>query len=92
MHEVNLNNCKQVTKEQDSNWNIYQDEKGIFHSIAIKPGCQNSYFGDLKHIVSLIYNYKSFKKEDFTEYGYSLIMEYLNKRGYTENDLFNRQI
>ena len=80
---------KQITKNQDTNWNIFQDENGIFRSIAIKAGCNDSHFcSNIKHIIALIYNYKAFQKSDFTEYGYSLILEYLNKTGYTENDLF----
>jgi hypothetical protein len=80
---------KQITKNTDTNWNIYQDEKGYFYSKAIKEGCQDTFFcSNINYIIGLIYNYKSFKKEDFTEYGYSLILNYLNEMKFTEEQLF----
>ncbi len=79
----------QITKNQDTNWNICQNSMGYFESIAIKEGCENTYFcRDIKYIISLIYKYDAFKISDFTEYGLSLIDEYLTKRNYTRENLF----
>ena len=80
---------KQITKNQDSNWNIFQDERGIFYSIATKQGCDSTIFcGNIKHIIKIIYKYNAFKPSDFTEYGINLIDEYLQARKYKRSDLF----
>ena len=85
---TSTNSMKQITNNSDTNWNIYQDEDGIFQSIAIKEGCNNTYFcSNIKYIISLIYKYKAYKISDFTEYGMQLIKEHLNHY-YTLSDLF----
>lgn len=85
-----MDNWKQITNNQDSNWNIWQDENSIFQSIAIKEGCNNTYFcHKINYIIGLIYKYKAFKISDFTEYGTSLIDEYLTQSRFTRQDLFN---
>lgn len=79
----------QITKNQDSNWNILQNENGTFYSIAIKEGCEDAYFcKDIRYIISLIYKYSAFKIQDFTEYGLQLIDEYLQNSRFTRQDLF----
>jgi len=84
---------KQITNIKIGNWNIFLDDKGWFWSITKKgekyKGCKDSFFcSDIKYIISVIYKYNSFKIEDFTEYGLSLIDAYLKEHNCTRIDLF----
>lgn len=86
--QINTTNMQQVTCETDTNWNIYCDSRRVMYAVAVRDGCKDSYFGDIKHIIGLIYDYNSFKESDFTIYGMSLIDGYLEKHGYKHSDLF----
>ncbi len=79
---------KQITNNQDTNWNLYENENGFLYSIAIKEGCTSTTYGNIKHLISIIYKYNAYKISDFTEYGLSLIDQYLKDRRYTRKDLF----
>ena len=63
-----------VENDPASNWLLFADDDGSIWSIA-KPeklGCQNSFFGDVKHLIKL-YNQGCLRFDYFTDYGISLL-------------------
>jgi len=56
------------------NWDIYADKEGTLYSIA-RPGtsCQNSYFGDCRHISRLMR--QGYFRDTLTEYGRELMQK-----------------
>lgn len=77
-----------ITKTQN-NHDIFLNESGYFEAIANNPQCKNTVFcSKINYIIGLIYKYKAYKVEDFTEYGIQLIDRYLQEGKYTRQDLF----
>ncbi len=89
--DINTTSMIKVTNTPDHNWSLYFDGKSLW-SIANKPeeGTQNSWFGNIRHVISIIYKYGSYKINDFTAAGLQLIINDITPRGYTLNDLFNK--
>jgi len=42
----------------NSNWQIYANDAGRFASLAIKPTCKSTHFGDLRHMRHIIGDYR----------------------------------
>lgn len=72
---------------EHGNWDIY-DTGTCFAAIAKVDGCEDSYFGDINHVIKLIFKYKSYSIDEFTPYGLRLLYKTLKRRGYHLRDLF----
>jgi hypothetical protein len=57
----------------DSNWQIYANDAGRLASIAVKPTCKSTMFGDVHHIRHIMSHYG--RNYTLTPYGASLIGE-----------------
>lgn len=70
------------------NWDKYLDtETNYIRSVAIIPGCDDSQFGSLDHLVKLIAN-GHYTLKDFTQEGIRYIESHIEKRGLTLKQLF----
>lgn len=63
-----------VENDPSSNWQLFADDSGKIWSVAKpeKQGCQDSFFGDVKHLVRL-YNQNALRFDHFTDYGIGLL-------------------
>lgn len=84
---ISIETLNQVTKG-NSPWHLYENENGYLYSVAVKEGYGNSSYGNFVHLISIMYKYGGYKKEDFTEYGWQLIVDYLKTYNFKESDLF----
>ena len=75
----------ELTK-REGNW-VLVVENDFIKSIAIVEGCNDTQFGTLQHLVSLIYK-GYYKKDRFTDQGLKAIESYLIKRKYKLEDIF----
>ena len=58
----------QLTNEQGkSNWDLFADENGHIWSIAIVDGCGDTTFGNIDHLISVMYKYNA--RYNFTPQG-----------------------
>ena len=56
--------------DPNSNWDTYINSKGLALSIAKKPSCKSTFFGDINHIKRLISKgYFNGDLDHFTNYG-----------------------
>lgn len=57
----------------NSNWQLYANDAGRLASVAVKPGCISTHFGDVNHVKRIIANYG--RNYTLTPYGAELIGE-----------------
>ena len=57
----------------ESNWDMYANSKGRLMSIAKKPSCEDSFFGDLGYLFTIMNKGWFIDYEFFTEFGLSLV-------------------
>jgi len=67
-----------LTNEQGkSNWDLFAEENGHIRSVAIVEGCDNSSFGTVNHLISMMYKYKA--KYNFTPQGKAWVLSHCTK-------------
>jgi hypothetical protein len=69
----NGSDYKIIVCNPDSNWDLYANSKGQLMSIAKKPSCQDSFYGDLRHLKHLIDKGWFTEFEFITEFGLTLL-------------------
>lgn len=77
----------------DANWDIVKPANSDYlEAIATEPGCKDSSFGRIDHLVSVIYRTGSPRWSDFTAEGLEMLTAYLTLHGYKLTDVFRKPV